>query len=414
MRQLERALLDLSERAEALPPEVLVSRVEARLTFEGLLPVEGETVQDLPQALKRPASPAVSMRLQRARSFAVAAVLTLVAFGITALVLRSDNAPIADEPTPPTTVSVAPAVPLSERQLTTVPEPSSPAAIAVAGTGDIWVGTGDGIWRISEEEATQMGPGDAADLTIAPDGTVWSASRSGIIAGLAAGENEFRLNHPGPLGRFGNIAVDREGTLFWAGNSGLHRLEGREWVTVDDAMPSALDDGVTNTLEVRVEAARDGTVWVGTWWGMVPESGGLARFNGTGWEEIALPADKPTPVYNLAVAPDGDLWVVLVEPVLGGASDLSLARFDGDAWTVLDAAAGMPQNLVYAMAVGSDGVVWLTQESLGPSAEVSRGVVAFDGEQWTSFVEDETVRDIAVEPDGTAWLAGDRLYRIDP
>jgi hypothetical protein len=426
MQQLERALLDLSERSETLPPDVLISRVEARLTYEGLLPTEGETVREPSQMQPRSASPMASTRLRPVGAFVLAAILILVAVGIAALVMRTGNAPIADEPAPPTTVSEAPTVsepptvseaptvPLTDARLTIVPEPSTPAAITVAGTGDIWVGANDGVWRFSEAETGRKGRGDVADLAIAPDGTVWAAFWSGNTVSLAVLKYETWVDYPRPEGYFGNITTDQGGTLWWGSNSGLHRLEVDEWVNVDDAIPDAYDASETNTLEVRVEAAPDGAVWVGTWWGLGPESGGLARFDGTVWDEIPLPGGQPAPVYNLAVAPNGDLWVVLAELGPGEDDDWSLARFDGDSWTVFTEADGMPHNLVYSMAAGPDGVVWLTQRPTTNTPGASGGgIVAFDGEQWTSFIEDENVRDVAVEPDGTVWLAGDRLYRIE-
>lgn len=413
MQQLEQALLDLTQRAETLPPEVLINRVEARLTSEGLLPIEGESVQEPSLTPKRFSPLKVPTRLQRTRLFALAFILTLVAIGITALMVRNGNAPISDEPAPPTTTPAAPTLPLTEALLTTVPEPLAPTTIALAGTGDIWVGAVDGIWRFSDEETSRKGRGDVADLTVAPNGTVWAAFWSGNTFSVAGLENETWVNHPQPNGDFGNITANRDGTLWWAGSSGLHRLEGREWVIVDEALPQAFDVGQRGTLEVRVEAAPDGTMWVGAWWGMVPEAGGLTRFDGTEWDEIPLPRGNATAVYNLAVAPNGDLWVVLVESVPGTAGSWSLARFDGDTWSVFSEADGMPQSIVYSMAVGPDGVVWLTQLANSGIPEASGGVVAFDGEQWTPFLEDENVQDVVVDSDGTIWLAGDRLYKIE-
>jgi hypothetical protein len=425
MQQLERALLDLSERAEPLPPDVLISRVEARLVSEGLLPIAEETVPEPPRAQKRSASQPVSARLQRARAFASAAIITLVVVGIAALVVRGGNAPIADEPAPPATVTEPPTVseaptaaetPLiaSEVLLISVAGPTAPAAITPAGPGDIWVGAADGIWRFSEEETGKEGVGAVADLTITPDGTVWAAFWLGNTVSLAMLEGETWVDYPQPQGYLGNMATDRDGTLWWAGNSGLHRLDGSEWVSVDEALPEAFASGQGNTLEVRVEAAADGTLWVGSWWGMVPESGGLTRFNGIEWEEIPLPGGEPTPVYNLAVAPNGDLWVVLVEHVSRDVDEWSLARLVGDTWTVFTGADGMPQDFVYSMAADPDGVVWLTQQHFSDDGSAPQGIVAFDGEQWTSLLEGENVRDVAVEADGTVWLAGDRLYRLDP
>jgi hypothetical protein len=119
-------------------------------------------------------------------------------------------------------------------------------------------------------------------------------------------------------------------------------------------------------------------------------------------------------VYNLAVAPDGTVWVVIVEWSLRTPKGIwSLARFDGDGWTVFTETDGMPQHLVYSMAVGHDGVVWITQHEMAEPGLIPHGVFAFDGHLWTHFLDGEPVWDIEVGPDGTVWLAGNDLCTID-
>ena len=93
-----------------------------------------------------------------------------------------------------------------------------------------------------------------------------------------------------------------------------------------------------------IVAARDGTVWAGTW------GGGAARFDGRTWTNLTT-ADglAGNIVYSIAEQSDGVLWF---------GTNQGVSRYDGKGWTNLGTPQGLLEDHVYAIAIAPDGDVW--------------------------------------------------------
>jgi PAS domain S-box-containing protein len=97
----------------------------------------------------------------------------------------------------------------------------------------------------------------------------------------------------------------------------------------------------------------------------------------------------------LAQAPDGHLYV--------GTQD-GLARFDGNAWAVLDQAAGMPCEEVMSLAAAPDGVVWAGTAGCG-LVRIERGTYAHVSVR--PGPRANRVSALERTPDGTLWVGTD-------
>ena len=74
----------------------------------------------------------------------------------------------------------------------------------------------------------------------------------------------------------------------------------------------------------------------------------------------------------------------------GDAEELRVARYDGEVWAPYDWPTPDPVDL----AVAPDGTVWVATDS---------GVFSFDGAEWTTRVEGHGHFAVDVAPDGTVW-----------
>ncbi|MFM2121153.1 MAG: hypothetical protein RL722_2621, partial [Pseudomonadota bacterium] len=92
-------------------------------------------------------------------------------------------------------------------------------------------------------------------------------------------------------------------------------------------------------------AARDGSIWAGTW------GGGAARFDGQRWSNLTR-ADglAGNIVYALAQDAGGAIWF---------GTDQGVSRWDGArGWARVGRAQGLVDDHVYTLAVQADGSVW--------------------------------------------------------
>jgi hypothetical protein len=235
-------------------------------------------------------------------------------------------------------------------------------------------------------------------LAVAPDGTVWIASNSGVFS-FDGAEWTRRFDDPA-----GAVGVDGGGTVWIGGpqrnvaqSPWLARWDGEAWVRVDPT-PQAPPEP-SNFGFISLAVLPDGGIWVSQsagGWG----SDLLMRFDGTTMEEVQIwEYLDPFPgiFTEIAVAPNGDLLVGGHQN--GRDRQVRVARFDGDEWTEW-AAHDWPffaESMgAFDMAVGPDGVLWFAFD--GDLASV-------DGTEWTTQIEGQGVSAVDVAPDGTLWYA---------
>jgi len=152
---------------------------------------------------------------------------------------------------------------------------------------------------------------------------------------------------------------------------------GEPGTIVQYGSPQGVADGCAQRFAVSGDA-----LWIG---GLC----GLARFDGVSWNAAAdLP--EPDGVSDIAVAPDGSLWI--------GRTAAGVASFDGA--TVTE--HGLVAPLV---AVTADGTVWAR-------AMEAQKLMRYDG-QWQEVFEAGAVGEIVIGGDGALWVDADEAAEPD-
>ncbi|WP_432054369.1 hypothetical protein [Streptomyces sp. bgisy022] len=237
----------------------------------------------------------------------------------------------------------------------TAPE-CAPAAqlLAVAAAGP------DLAWAVGEEGRAGSTRGTPVALTW--DGTAWS--RAG-------------LGGPGWNGALRSVAAAGGGSAWavgadTAGTGRLLRWDGTAWQ--DTPFPGRGTPGTTLT---GVTTGPAGQVWVS---GRNAEGQVLLHGTEDDWRWTDRPpVEGAVPVPSgVCRAPGGDVWVYGAELV---------ARWDGDAWTVLPPPGGIRATVSGLLPVADDDL-WLTGHAYGvggpPGKPPSATLMYGDGTAWRS------------------------------
>jgi len=236
--------------------------------------------------------------------------------------------------------------------------------------GYLWIATIDGlarydgvgmqVWRHIPGDDSSLPGNYMTVLHVDPRGRVWVAPESRGLSVLDSAREGFRhyrkADHP-EMGSDDVWAITSHRGALWFGTygGGLHRLDPDGTITrfmPRDGDPRSLP--AATVLSLSVDASD--RLWVGT-------TAGLARWDGDGFERVALPGDTPAPmVFSVSPVPGG-IWV--------GAN-----------------------SGVFRRSAGGD---WLTPA-------------------WSPMFETpNTVFGVLAEPDGELWLASSRqLWRVSP
>lgn len=234
------------------------------------------------------------------------------------------------------------------------------------------------------------------DLAVAPNGTLWLAGDAGIFR-FDGGQWVRRFDGP-----TGGVVVTEQGKV-WLGGSlagdpptpWLAGWDGERWADLDYS-PGSARPGFT-----PMALGPGGEVWITVRPGH--RVGDLMRYDGASLQSLEIP-NLPAPggavgVLAIEAGPDGSLWV-------GGYlssnwDEVILARFDGDAWSFHDWPTDhtdLPQ-LIFDLAAAPDGVLWAGGQT---------GLASFDGAEWTVHLEGVWVGSLDVAPDGTVWYSDEQ------
>ena len=298
--------------------------------------------------------------------------------------------------------------------------------VDVTPDGSVWVSVDEGdhgLFRLGEEPVFEDVTVVPSHREVAPDGSLWAIGDA-------------------PDDRFGIFSFDGEGWTLRATTTGDPRAlavgpDGTVWVGSDTALLRLEDDGSLTTFDWsdvyggdarwpgELAVTPDGDVWlVGTRSSSWDGGELLLRFDGEGWARIPGPIPGPEgwePGHRgrglLEVGADGALWVK--------ASRTGVARFDDPGWTTFTEADGVepwgvPDDVfTNVLEVAADGSLWLIG-LMTDEPEDCCGVSHYDGTTWTSYLVGSLVHDFAIAPDGSVWLGADdlasplRLYVITP
>ncbi len=147
------------------------------------------------------------------------------------------------------------------------------------------------IWRKERNGDWVRLPGEAHDIGVGADGSVWVVG----VAERRGGYELYKLS-----GRGGWIRVEGSGVRIDVDR------EGRPWVINEDDEIYRLENGIWRRMPGKAKdigIGADGSVWV---IGADERAGGygIYRFNGSGWDKVSGSA------YQISVGPDGEPWVV--------------------------------------------------------------------------------------------------------
>jgi hypothetical protein len=213
------------------------------------------------------------------------------------------------------------------------------------------------------------------------------------------------------------VALASDG-VFVGAPGRLQRWTGAAW---DHYGPTRFDGEVSS-----VTATPDGTVYAAGIFTTTPDAPAtsIAAFDGTSWgplgaglsEPLQSVQPDPVSVYDMAVGPDGRLYVGGNFGRAGGLDVLGFAVWDGAAWSDLGGGIGPFLSapfvpLVAAVTFGPDGTLYLgvSARSEGGSGLGPTLVLAWDGVSWRRIGDiDRAGSVVAVLPasDGTLYAAG--------
>lgn len=251
-------------------------------------------------------------------------------------------------------------------------------AIAVDKTGDVWAGTGDGLYRQTsttqhwEQVGSDTLSGAVLDICTDSAGIVWIGAWNGLYR--ASGPEMVKV--PGidwPI----SALCDTDNGIAAAGPDGLWRVS--DGLFGQEPLPCAR--GVRAILPDA-----DGALWLAT-------NNGLF-FYGENSRLYQRSEDILTPdVRGITRTQDGALWAA-------GLGGVTVYR-DGERTTQFGTAEGLPTVSVQCLATAPDGAVWVG---------TTQGVTRYTGQGWSlrhgrRWLLDDDVRDIAFDEAGTAWVA---------
>jgi hypothetical protein len=159
-------------------------------------------------------------------------------------------------------------------------------------------------------------------------GRLWGSDDYGI-AYLVDENGDFTTfpqgSSPIPPGSIGTLIVDQfnPGYVLIAAQSGVAQTNGEDWI-----IHSAAQLGVPDSAIRCVDQAADGSLWVGTDYGMVHYDPLTQQSTMYSMANTTLPSNE---IDHVAIAPDGSVWMSTFDswyPYPGG-----LTHFDGLTWT---------------------------------------------------------------------------------
>ena len=287
-------------------------------------------------------------------------------------------------------------------------------ALAQDRSGLLWVGVSNGLLRFDGVEFQPFARGAAPgakpvgqvrSLVAARDGRIWVGTETDGLMSFdpdsgAIQEYRNRKDEASGLvaGAIRALAEDRDGGI-WIGTvgQGLQRLDPKTGRFETFRKDSGLDDDRIQSLVVDGH----GTLWVGTWHGLVRRGAGETRFT------VAAPQLVGQLIWSLLEAPDGRIWAGTRQ---GG---LVMIEADGAKVTELDKGGGM----VFSMAEAGPGRVWVGRvngvEERDAEGNLLRHIQRNPLRRAT--LGDDRVQVMRSDPAGGVWIAsyGAGLQRYD-
>lgn len=175
--------------------------------------------------------------------------------------------------------------------------------IAQTRDGYLWLGTANGLYRfdgVRFERFEPRGVGLASNiietLLASPDGGLFLGFRDAGASFLKDGTvSAHASDDDAPMGTVRSFAIDRNGTVWAAAFRGLYQLVGSKWHRV------GMERGYPWPRAQAVLVDRDGTLWVAGDGTVVFLPPGQTRFQPTG--------NQISEVDDMVQAPNGEIWM---------------------------------------------------------------------------------------------------------
>jgi len=208
--------------------------------------------------------------------------------------------------------------------------------------GTLWVGTWDGLSHFDPKKETFKTYIDELvnewvyGLDVDDKDQVWIGTEGGI--NMFDGKTWKTWTHKEGLG------AGNEQNLPISDNTGLGTRSRHNLSVMTDGQQTYNPNYVFDLI-----AAKDGSIWAGTW------GGGVAHFDGEKWHNFSV-KDGLTGniVYSVAQDEQGGLWF---------GTNSGLSHFDGKDWTGYTVANGLLDNNIYAIQPAAGEKVWVGTRS---------------------------------------------------
>lgn len=239
---------------------------------------------------------------------------------------------------------------------------------------------------------TNYGNGNFVFALALQNDTLWAGGESGLVRWDLTDGSYARFGREIDLAsrRVNDLLVDDAGILWIATDAGINRYDGETMIAYGEV------DGLDAKRIQALFLDDTGGLWAGSRGG----ERSLNFFDGKGWGPPPIP---PLPVEFPTVQVLGGIGE---EGLFAGLEDQGLARFDGEVWSVLTSADGLPGDAVLD-ALLTDDALWVSFDM---------AVVRFDldtGDMET--FQEPGIHVIHQTSGGELWFGGQsRALRFDP
>lgn len=239
------------------------------------------------------------------------------------------------------------------------------------------------------------------DLAIAPDGSLWAATEAGVVRWDLETNSPTVFSETDGLGGRAVYWLDitADGAVWAAGANWLAYYDGAWTVVGEDVLPD-LPDRIGD-----LAVGPDGALWVAA------GTDALIRLDDSGVTRSLTPGSLPTSepwTFSIDIDTGGTVWASVV---IGGPAGLEtrILAFDGE-WREYGVDDGLPGKLMGNIAVAADGSVWVGGDGLygDPEGDIpAAGIARFDGSNWVTFTTADGLLsddgEVVVGPDGAVW-----------
>ncbi|MDG6256952.1 MAG: two-component regulator propeller domain-containing protein [Methanomicrobiaceae archaeon] len=233
-------------------------------------------------------------------------------------------------------------------------------------------------------------PHEVSALLIDGD-VVWTGGKDGVH--LFSRTDREPLPLPAgapPLGYVRDLCRDSAGSVWIAHDGGLVRYAGGAWETFSERTGAPFRRA-RSVLEVD-----EGELMVGT-------DGMIALWDGSAWEEVALPSDLAIVSADVLYRDrKGAIWVGCGSPTHGG-----LYRFDDGEWSLYSRTDGLPHDSVNKIAEDRTGALWVATGFASHG-----GAALFNGDSVVAITQADglaggSTRSVYTDHDGRVWVGSE-------